>query len=1118
MAKEVSKEVLELFKRTLDNLDSEMFPFYKRFLAEPNKRNSGNVLFDNIIAFSPELGLRLSEVDVLELNKMAFLEFIFSKRVKLKSKLSDEKKRKQLEDWGFNFSDHPDLGKVLMDDWDSTVKLARACSKDMAKDLFGWRLHYFDKLILEFGLTGLVTLAQRCDRDDIDYLLGWGFNCCGNILKPYEENGIVEFYGAFLSVGRDLIELSKSCPKKSRRAWFMYGLAGWEDLINSRDDLFKIGRTLSALAKECPEENVEALFNHGLSSCKRFIKDEDDMYEVGLVLIELSRYCPADRLDAVFDGGLSKFEELVKTKEDILVVGRYFIELAKACPANRARGLFNYELSEFKEFILRFGLEDFVALAKDCPKDSFHSIVEYGLKTFKGSIDTREDLLYFGNGLILLAKACPKDGLEDIFLNGVPSCKDIFIRFGFVDIVSLVKECQKKKVYVFITCGLPRCAYLINTREDLLEVGKVLIGLARSCPEDYVLEVFYYGLFACKDIIKTADDLSDVGAGLIKLSGYFSGKDAVYRLFTEGLPQCKDMVISEGIDVFVTVASVCSKKCIDELFRTALPWCRDIILMVRLSSFVSIVKESREYSAALLKHVVYLFRDDILSGRVAWADVEDFTLNFFRLTRHISSISFIPKDDLKGYVKRLDYQGLSSRCDGLVDDIRYSTCDGLAQMGFLSCHVTNAFGGGAALVEGEERREDAFKNIMTCIENQGTNKFQLSFSTLSHKTSSGLATTFRYGISGGVGVILDSGYIYESYTSDANTATKKSASSEASFRTGVKSRRVESGLVVNYASNSYNELLVRRWTVGGLFYTKGVQEEHIERLKKLSEEYSFRMYPNPEYLSRKVAFGVAKEIEKVFPVYEVDPQARTWKMVYTPVKKDTVEEFRELIETATADTCRKLSKKGGISKFIPEWDRFTSDESGWQHAFHDFRLDEHTIRLFEYFDSSYEFKKLEDRYQRILRITALLHDITKEGGSVHFRPAPDPEHPERSAELVMDILKRLNYDAAMIKTVYKLVYFHDALGNIAVYGDIADKVKPGTYFKVKYTLRDLAKFFFKDEIPLLKVFTKADIYAIKNDGVLLKGESKFWSILKGSSMSLERAIDMCASEISKINP
>lgn len=254
------------------------------------------------------------------------------------------------------------------------------------------------------------------------------------------------------------------------------------------------------------------------------------------------------------------------------------------------------------------------------------------------------------------------------------------------------------------------------------------------------------------------------------------------------------------------------------------------------------------------------------------------TMKFLRRVQDRRFLPLFVDDEIViDYIKTLNSEDLR---DYLIKKASmFNTVENLTEHDFLAVHVTNAFGGGAALNEYEERRDDSFKNIVNNLENQATNKFQLCASTIK-KGRVKLALTKRYGINGSIGVIFDSGYVYESYLKDANSESKEGGSGN-SFKSGNAEKRVVVSLSVtnNY---TYNELLLRKWTIGALFYTRGVQQEHIDHLIQISNEYSGKEYINPNYINRIFKFGVPKMIKKYYPVYEIDVENNSWKIVYNP--------------------------------------------------------------------------------------------------------------------------------------------------------------------------------------------------------------------------------------------
>ena len=193
-------------------------------------------------------------------------------------------------------------------------------------------------------------------------------------------------------------------------------------------------------------------------------------------------------------------------------------------------------------------------------------------------------------------------------------------------------------------------------------------------------------------------------------------------------------------------------------------------------------------------------------------------------------------------------------------------------MGFLCCSVKNAYAG-----------LSIFENIMN--EARNTFDYNPSISTLKQgKHNSGLAMSPLYrDIKGCVGVIYDYGYIYESYLEDAYSYNIIEDIHGKSYRTSdTKNKMVDTYTAVNEARGKWNELLIRNWTVSGIFYTSGCKQSAIDRLKDISDELSYKEYIYGAYWYRTIKIGTPIHIIKVFPVYEVDLSNNTWKIVYIP--------------------------------------------------------------------------------------------------------------------------------------------------------------------------------------------------------------------------------------------
>ncbi len=125
-------------------------------------------------------------------------------------------------------------------------------------------------------------------------------------------------------------------------------------------------------------------------------------------------------------------------------------------------------------------------------------------------------------------------------------------------------------------------------------------------------------------------------------------------------------------------------------------------------------------------------------------------------------------------------------------------------------------------------------------------------------------------------------------------------------------------------------------------------------------------------------------------------------------------ELEKLITSDNPGYIRKAYELGITGVVLPEFDRMMETPQNNPH--HAYTVGEHTIRVMEGIGNT-----------KILRLTALLHDIEKPGtrttdekGIDHFYG-----HPAKGAKTASEILRRLRYDRDTEKLVSRLVEFHD---------------------------------------------------------------------------------------------
>lgn len=134
-------------------------------------------------------------------------------------------------------------------------------------------------------------------------------------------------------------------------------------------------------------------------------------------------------------------------------------------------------------------------------------------------------------------------------------------------------------------------------------------------------------------------------------------------------------------------------------------------------------------------------------------------------------------------------------------------------------------------------------------------------------------------------------------------------------------------------------------------------------------------------------------------------------------------EMTKLITSKCPDRLIVASKTGLTGIFLPEWDKMLATKQHCKHHLYDVGV--HSIKVIERVKMLYNGE--DPRELQILCWSALLHDVAKpecittdEDGTNHFYG-----HPEKGADMALDILKRLKFDNYTINIVSRLVRFHD---------------------------------------------------------------------------------------------
>ena len=160
-------------------------------------------------------------------------------------------------------------------------------------------------------------------------------------------------------------------------------------------------------------------------------------------------------------------------------------------------------------------------------------------------------------------------------------------------------------------------------------------------------------------------------------------------------------------------------------------------------------------------------------------------------------------------------------------------------------------------------------------------------------------------------------------------------------------------------------------------------------------------------------------------------------------------ELEKLLVSPHPEMIRMAWECGITAVVLPEFDRCMETEQNNPH--HCYSVGEHTIHSL-----------MQARQDRILRLTMLLHDFgkpacktTDDKGIDHFYG-----HPEKSAALANQILRRLKYDNDTRKAVVRLVRSHDRKVRLT---------KPG----VRKAVMEIGE----DLFPLFLEVKDADLYA-----------------------------------------
>jgi len=254
-------------------------------------------------------------------------------------------------------------------------------------------------------------------------------------------------------------------------------------------------------------------------------------------------------------------------------------------------------------------------------------------------------------------------------------------------------------------------------------------------------------------------------------------------------------------------------------------------------------------------------------------------------------------------------------------DPRYKSVQGLRGLGFQVCHVTNAYAGGVAGLEDDRRKpfnNIAFgilvnikrdmliptiaklKELYIELDPQKIKEISKvsspSASIIGPDMEQSVVLKKSNGITGSVGLIFDYGTITEFYPHDINSHDIEVAGKQVRTGQGAKTSKdggfttidsetlgVDPSLVGQYQlEGKYNEVIICDWTAGGIFYTIGVQDEVIDRLRAISKLLSDKEYVNGQCEHAPMKTGLSRFVQKKFSVFELNTETNQMKEIFRP--------------------------------------------------------------------------------------------------------------------------------------------------------------------------------------------------------------------------------------------
>lgn len=225
---------------------------------------------------------------------------------------------------------------------------------------------------------------------------------------------------------------------------------------------------------------------------------------------------------------------------------------------------------------------------------------------------------------------------------------------------------------------------------------------------------------------------------------------------------------------------------------------------------------------------------------------------------------------------------------------------------------------------------------------------------------------------------------------------------------------------VKFTSDLREDLMRRDFTINAMAYNDKVGlVDEFNGIKDLQNK-TIRCVGDPKERFSEDALRILRAVRFAAQLgFEIDKKTQDAMKELAPnlqnISAERIQtELEKLIMSDNPGMFMKAYELGITKEIIPEFDRLMEQEQ--VSIYHDHNVGEHTIKVME-----------SVRKDRILRWTALLHDITKpdeltvdEDGYHHFK-----DHPNSGAEKAKEIMKRLKMDNKTIRSVYHVILHHD---------------------------------------------------------------------------------------------